>query len=267
MFQQCYGLTQVPFGRALPPDKLFCSQPMQEALARLRYAVQQQEPALLVGEVGVGKTTLLRALAHQLDSSCQVCYLPMTNASPRTLLRELALSLDLQPNWLTADVTRQVRDALAERAQHQELLTVLLVDEAHNLPLETLEHLRVLTNFELETRSPLVVLFSAQPVFLELLKRPPYQALNQRLVQRYQLPPLTLEDTLAYIRHHLELAGAPRPLFEDDALQLLFQAAKGGPRKINRLCTEALLVGSLEHKDVIGPNLLKRVIRDLEGLL
>jgi len=267
MFRQYYGLTHTPFGRNLPPDKLFLSQPMQEALARLRYAVQQREPATLLGEVGVGKTTLLRALAHQLDDQpCHVCYLPMTNASPRTLLRELALSLDLQPNWLTADVTRQVRDALYQREQQHELLTVLLVDEAHNLPLATLEHLRVLTNFDLETLSPLVVLFSAQPLFLEQLKRPPYQALNQRLIQRYLLPPLDLEDSLAYIRHHLEHAGAPRPLFENEALQILFQVSKGCPRKINRLCTDALLLGTLENAEVIGPTLVKRVARDLEGL-
>jgi len=268
MFQQYYALSLPPFGRALPPDKLFLSNAMEEGLARLQYAVQNQEPAALVGDVGSGKTTLLRALQHRLDGQQhKVVYLPNAMASPRTLLRELAHALTLQPDWMTADVALQIRDALAQRYLDRGLVTVLFLDEAHNLPLTTLEHLRVLTNFQQETLNPLVLLFAAQLYFLEQLKQAPYQPLNQRLIQRYRLPPLALQETLAYIQHHLDYAGAPRPLFGDEALQRIHQATKGCPRKINRVCTECLLVGATEQHDVIEQNTVERVLNDLEAIL
>lgn len=266
--QQTYGLDKAPFGRALPPDRLFLSPAMEEALARLHHAVQRQEPAALVGEVGCGKTTLLRAFTRQLDEQQhKVLYLPTAAASPRALLRELARRLHLQPGWLAPEVAEQVRQALLQRYLDQNLLTVLLLDEAQNLSLSALEHLRVLTNFELETQAPLIVLFSAQPYFLDQLKATPYQALNQRLVQRYRLPLLSLEETLAYIRHHLDYAGAPRPLFADEALQRIYHATKGCPRKINRVCSDSLLVGALEKTDLIGETIVNRVIHDLDGML
>jgi type II secretory pathway predicted ATPase ExeA len=123
----------------------------------------------------------------------------------------------------------------------------------------------MLLGHELDSQTLVSIVLVGHESFLDRLKLSAYQSINQRIGVRYRLTPMDLPETLAYIAHHLKVAGAPHPLFEDEALELVYHATKGVARKINLLCTHALLAGTAESRKVIGSGIIKRVLNDFDG--
>ena len=144
---------------------------------------------------------------------------------------------------------------------------LLILDEAHRLPPDIFDQLRFLLNDQMDSASLLTLVLLGQPDLAQLLRFAPYQALLQRIAVRYHLRPFDLQETIAYIKHHLRVAGSQNPIFSDGFLSGVYDHTKGVPRQINNLCRSALLLGATENKQILDESDLKRVIHDQDGQL
>ncbi|BDV42578.1 ATPase [Geotalea uraniireducens] len=244
MYREFYGLREKPFSKTPDPRYLFLSRGHREALARLQYAVEERELALLTGDIGCGKTTISRALMDAMGESCRFCFVFNPRLTALEFLRVIARSLGVDnPAAAKDELLKQLVEAIY--ALHGERrCPVIVIDEAQLIPdREIFDEIRLLTNYQLDDQNLMSVVIMGQPELRQILADAAHEPLRQRIALHYHLQPLTLEETLEYIDFRLEVAGGPPGLFSPDAVQRIFELSGGVPRKINILATNALLVG------------------------
>jgi len=265
MFETYYGFTQTPFTRAVAPAALFASEQHQELLARLRYLVQSRGFGLVTGEVGSGKSTAVRALAASLDGSrTPVLYVSQSGLTPRNLYRDLGLQLGLDPGFYTADTRRAVTQAIWDAHSGHDRRPLIVIDEAHLLSPAMLEEIRFLTNFGMDSASPMALCLVGQPELRHRLRLRAFEAISQRVTLRFHLSGLPEAETKAYIQHHLKVAGVAHPLFSDEATHLIHHFTKGIPRRINNVATACLLAGFVEQKSLIDEATVKKALAEFQ---
>lgn len=253
MFEDFFGLAAKPFGKTPDPSFLYESKQHREALARLEYAVEEKELALLVGDIGSGKTTLSRALIDRIGDSRPVILLINPRLSPNQLLRSVAAGLGLHPGRFRHEILDQIHTKLYELYEAQRE-PVLMIDEAQLIPSKaTFDEIRLLTNFQLDDQNLLSVVLIGQPELDDRLDRAAYAPLRQRIGMRYALGPLSLEETIDYIEHRIRVAGGMRNPFSRQAMEEIHALSGGIPRLINTLATTALLDAFGEDAEVIEP--------------
>lgn len=264
MYEEYWGLTTAPFQNVPDPNFLYLSAQHREALARLLYTVKHNKgAALLVGDVGCGKTTLSRALILQLaEDKYDVGLVTNPTLPGNDFLEEIDLQLGITPaSSSKVTLLRGLNDRLMNNAQEGKE-TVLIVDEAHSIrDPAVFEELRMLLNFQLNERFLLTLILMAQPEIKEMIAR--IKQLEQRIAIRFHLKPLDQAETMQYIIYRLQKAGAKRALFAPEALQLVWQHAGGVPRSINTLCDLCLLEGFASHAQAVDAALVKRVAASL----
>lgn len=262
MYKPFYGLKERPFGKTPDPRFLYLAPSHEEALARLQYAVEEREIAVLTGDIGSGKTTLSRALMDRNDRD-RFVVIVNPRLTPMQLLRELALRLEIEPPRYRSDLI----DALSDRlyALHQEGHgVVLIVDEAQLIPgKSTFDEIRLLSNFQLDDQNLIAIVLIGQPELRKRLMHPAYRALRQRVGMWYELDRLSEEDTHSYVRHRLGVAGGEGAIFTREAVRAVFQITSGVPRLINNLCTNALLAGYGKEERPIGEPLVREAASEI----
>jgi type II secretory pathway predicted ATPase ExeA len=263
MYEEFYGLREKPFNKTPDPRFLYESPKHAEALARLQHAVEEQDIVLLTGEIGSGKTTLSRAFIDGLDNRFYPVLIINPRLSPAQLLHIIALRLGMD------DIPRQRHELLEGiNAKLFELYEagrrpIIVIDEAQLIPgKETFEELRLLTNFQLDERNLLAIALIGQTELRDRLDRKPYRALRQRVGMQYHLGALDREETEAYVLHRLRIAGRSVPLFDDAALQLIFEQSGGIPRRINVIAGNALIEGFGREAAVVGREIIESVVQD-----
>lgn len=262
-----YNFSQTPFSRTIPADHLFASRGHQEIQGRLAFALADRFPVLITGDIGLGKSTAIRAFVHSLDHNLHpLIYLSNPRLNVATLYSQILLALQIEPAHSFTRLLPQLLDTLQNLARKNRF-PLLVIDEAHLLPSDLFDQLRFLLNDDFDANSLLTLVLLGQPDLAAKLRFAPYQALNQRIAVRYALPPLDLEETAAYVKHHLRLADYHNQLFSDSFVADLHHHAKGVPRLINNICRAALLLGATEHKQILDETDLKRVLLDLNGQL
>ena len=241
MYEEHFGFRERPFGKTPNPAYLYESAQHGEALARLEYAVEEKELALLTGDIGSGKTTLSRALIDRIGESRPVVLLINPRLTPAQLLRSIATGLGRSPSRHRDELLDQIHGALFELFEARRE-PVLIIDEAQLIPHKsTFDEIRLLTNFQLDEQNLLSVILIGQPELERRLDRAGYGALRQRIGLRFALGPLTLEDTARYVEHRIRVAGGSRNPFTAEAIEALFTMTGGVPRLINTVATTALL--------------------------
>ncbi len=262
-----YNFSQTPFSRTISPNDLFASRGHQEIQGRLAFALSDRFPALITGDIGLGKSTARPAFVHSLDHNLHpLIYLPNPRLNVATLYSQILLALQLQPAHSFTRLLPQLLNTLQNLAPKNRF-PLLVIDEVHLLPSDLFDQLRFLLNDDFDANSLLTLVLIGQPDLAAKLRFAPYQALNQRFAVRYSLPPLDLQETAAYVKHHLRLAGFLNQLFADSFVADLHHHAKGVPRLINNICRAALLLGATENKQILDETDLKRVLLDLNGQL
>ena len=252
MIEEHFGLQRAPFGKDVPTAALFTPAAQIQATSQLTYAIAQRHIAVLVGEVGAGKSTVLRAtLAACSPARFPVAYLPGAPRDPRDLFQSVLAAFGESAPWSTADARTRLRRVLLDFADAGRT-AVLVCDEAHDLTPVMLSHLRVLTNFEMDARPVFALLLAGHPDLARLVRRKGQEALAQRVGITCHLLGLTREETDRYIAHHLQIAGCVQPLFTPEATAAIFAASKGLPRAVNRAalaCLEAAMLAGADHVD------------------
>lgn len=266
MYLDFYGLKQKPFNATPDPKFLYLTRGHREALAQLLYGVREGKGFIvLTGEVGTGKTTLLHSLCQRLNGGTAVSF--VFNS---TLPFDAILEYVLEDFGIAKGGESPARRLIAlntfliERRRAGQS-TVLILDEAQNLDPRTLEQIRLLSNFETPTDKLLQILLVGQPELKARLHLPELQQLKQRIGLRCTIPPLTLEETLGYIRNRLRVAGArDLGLFTEAAMSRIAHYAGGIPRLVNILCDHCLLFGYADQKRRIDRRTVEQAIEYLE---
>lgn len=245
-----FGLTRLPFARAVPREGLLDHRSFKEARERLRLAVESTAAMLLVAEAGLGKSTLLGTFADELDrGSFRLIYTPLCSCGPFGLIGQLATRYGIRPKRSAAQTAQVVLDELA-RSDKRELL---VLDEAHRLPRESLDELRLLSNLDFDRTPPFTLILVGQPLLRERLAEPDLASLWQRLPVRASLSPLTEQETADYLDRRMRAAGAQATIFRPGAADKVFEKSRGVPREINNLAGAALLAAATagkKHVDV-----------------
>jgi type II secretory pathway predicted ATPase ExeA len=245
-----WGFQAQPFGRATPHGSIYRHPGFLEAEKRLLFTTELHGIAALVAEAGCGKSLLLGALAEQLQrQDWTVHYLAHSTLGPFSLVNVLARKVGLAPRRSRGETAMAVADALLEdKSEH-----LLIIDEAHALPDVTLEDIRLLTIADFDRRSPFLLLLAGQPLLEERLAEPTHYALDQRITMIARLLPLSSDETRDYIHHRLQQAGADnRPVFDDSAIDGIFDASGGVPRRINNLANAALIVAAARNRRIVS---------------
>lgn len=270
MYHSYFGLKEAPFSIAVNPRYLFMSARHRDALAHLIYGVGVGGGfILLTGEVGTGKTTINRCLLEQLPDNTDIALIlnPALNADEllASVCDELHISYDAGENSLKVLTDKLHQFLLRNHANNRN--TVLLIDEAQHLKLEVLEQIRLLTNLETKTKKLLQIILVGQPELRALLNKPELRQLAQRITARYQLKPLNLPETNAYIHHRLQVAGLPagQEIFPAKIIKQIFKISRGIPRIINVLCDRMLLGCYGQNKSVVDKAMLKQAVVEVMG--
>ncbi len=269
MYTSFFGLAEPPFAITPDPRYLFLSDRHAEALAHLLYGVTHSGGFVqLTGEVGTGKTTVVRSLLAQVPDNADVALILNPRVSPLELVQGICDELRLPVTEPARSSIKQLVDVLNDYLLARHALgrrVVVIIDEAQQLSPEVLEQVRLLTNLETATTKLLQVILIGQPELRELLARTDLRQLAQRVTGRYHLEPLTREETLAYVRHRLKVAGAISPLFSPAALHEVHRLARGTPRLINVLCDRALLAAYTQEENRVTPALVRVAASEVHG--
>ena len=253
MYEAFYGLKEKPFLLTPDPDFLYFSPGHKRALTYLTYALESQEGFVqLTGEIGSGKTTILRNLLRSLAPNIKTACIVNPRGTFRQLMRTILDELDVVPmktELSKEKLLREFRGYLEQQAEAGARV-VLIFDEAQNLDATVLEEIRMLSNYETDKRKLVQIVLVGQPELRNKLKLPELEQLYQRIAVRCHLGPLSMEDTGRYIEHRLHVAGAANGAvrFAPEASAYIYERTRGVPRLINILCNAVLLAGFVEEK-------------------
>jgi general secretion pathway protein A len=269
MYLSFFGLSEKPFAITPDPRYLYLSERHAEALAHLLYGVNESGGFIqLTGEVGTGKTTVVRTLLSRVPHHADVAVILNPRVTPVEFLLTICEELGLIIADADRDSVKQMVDALNQRllAAHADgRRIIVIVDEAQNLSAEVLEQVRLLTNLETPTQKLLQIILIGQPELRELLDRTELRQLAQRITGRYHLEPLSREETHGYVRHRLRVAGAGEEIFTPSALTEVHRLAAGIPRVINVTCDRALLGAYTQETRKVTAALVRRAAGEVYG--
>ena len=263
MYETFYKLNERPFSIQPDPSYLYFGRRHLLAYTMLEYGVAHRAGfTVITGEVGCGKTTLVRHLLNRLGKDVTVGLISNTQQDISELLEWVLLSFG-QPYEATKKVALfdQLQRFLIQEYK-QKRRTILIIDEAQNLGSATLEELRMLSNINADKHQLLQMVLVGQPQLRELLSQPELRQFAQRVAADFDIAPLSSDEVSAYVQHRLGVAGRTERLFEDEALSLIAHASGGIPRIINILCDTALVYGFSLRKDLITSEIIEELLRD-----
>jgi general secretion pathway protein A len=264
MYHAHFGLAEEPFGASPDPRFFFRTEQHREGIATLFYAIQQRRGfAMLVGRAGLGKTSVLFTLAQSLKDLAQIAYLPNPYYDRATILEAILEGLGLESVASASGNHRVFYNYLVETHGSGKTCVVIL-DEAQDLNRDTLEAIRMLSNFETPTGKLLQIVLAGQPRLAETLKQPDCEQIRQRLNAVVRLNPLSRSEAHDYMAHRLGIAGGAASLFTRDALEAIISASAGVPRNVNTICFNSLTLAYALNKRQVGCVEVAEVLRDLD---
>ncbi|MEP6922704.1 MAG: AAA family ATPase [bacterium] len=268
MYAEFYGLKESPFALTPDPRFIYFTPSHTEVMANLHYGIESGKGLVVVtGEVGTGKTTILRWMMQRLDRTVLVAYIFNPRLSVPEFYQHVAALLDIQKWETKSDLLMELGRALESR-HSRGLRTVLIVDEAQGLSPHVLEEIRLLSNFESDTAKQLQIVLTGQPELRDVLNNPDLRQLKQRIALRCLIKPLpNVEETDRYITSRLLVAGAERTeIFSPEAVDYIFRCSEGIPRNVNNLCDNAMLAGYAAGDTVIGRATIEEVAETFDML-
>jgi general secretion pathway protein A len=268
MYKDFYGLKELPFALTPDPRYLYFTPSHTEVMANLHYGVESGRGLIVVtGEVGTGKTTLMRWMMRRLDPTVMVAYMFNPRLSVAEFYQYIAALFNISAWESKSDLLIELGNVLEAR-HNRGLRSVLVVDEGHGLSTEVLEEIRLLCNFESDTAKHLQIVLTGQPELRDVLNQPGLRQLKQRVALRCEIAALpNVAETAHYISSRLRVAGSTgSEIFSPGAVDYIFRCSAGIPRNINNLCDNALLNGFASNATVISRDIIELVARTFDML-
>ncbi|HKR02911.1 MAG TPA: AAA family ATPase [Pyrinomonadaceae bacterium] len=268
MYREFYGLKELPFALTPDPRFIYFTPSHTEVMANLHYGIESGKGLVVVtGEVGTGKTTILRWMMQRLDRTVLVAYVFNPRLTVPEFYQHITTLFDVR-EWETKSELLISLGRTLESRHSRGLRTVLIIDEAQGLSPYVLEEIRLLSNFESDTAKQLQIILTGQPELRDVLNNPDLRQLKQRVALRCEIKPLpNVEETERYIASRLLVAGAERTdIFSPGAIDYIFRCSEGIPRQINNLCDNSLLAGFAAGEETIGRSVIEEVAETFDML-
>lgn len=255
-----FGFKQFPFDKEIKPRDVVHTDIIQESLARLDYIKRRGGIMLLTGDPGVGKTLSLRVFAHSLNENLyKVIYTPLSTLNRSDILRHINILLGLPGRFSKCASYQQIQKELLESREHRGKTVVFILDEAHLLQTGTLEEIRLLTNFKMDSYDPFILILSGQSECKRIMEYAVMAPLNQRIKIRYHMSGLSLKESIGYIINRLKWAGISEPLFTDDAYAAIHEISYGIPRLIGNICEESLTYAMFSDQKTVNADMVLKI--------
>lgn len=267
MYLEFLGLREKPFSITTDPAFLYLSKRHREALSHMLYGIRERKGFIeITGEIGTGKTTLCKALLRQLDSTTKTALILQSSLSELQLLQAITQDFGLNPMRASRlDIIQTLSRFLIEQTTMGHNV-VLVIDEAQNLSSRVLEQIRMLSNIETDKDKLIQIVLVGQPQLRDKLNSPALRQLHQRIGVRYHISSLDRDEVHTYIEHRLRVAGANGELrWDAEAIDEVFQCAKGIPRLINLICDRALLACYVFRSKTVNREMVRRSYQELSG--
>lgn len=253
-FRSRFGFHSTPFTREIAVKDRFSLEDFDQAIDAILRTLDARMSCALIAPAGTGKTSVLRAVADRLpEARYRMHYVKVTGLSKRDMCREIAQAIGLPPAGTYPSLVRKLQDRFAETAGNDGLRPVLIMDEAHDLRPETLAILRVLTNFDMDSRLVLSIVLAGQPRLRDLLRRDDLEDVARRLAHYATLRPLSREEIDRYVEHRCTIAGAVKVPFDKAAIDALFEIGRGNLRATDHLARKALELAHDHDREVCEP--------------
>jgi type II secretory pathway predicted ATPase ExeA len=264
MYLKHFGLTHHPYERNIPTDEMYVSASMDELSTRLKHLIELRGIGLVTGDPGAGKTAACRRMTAGLHTGIyKTIYIPLSTGNPLDLYKSIAWELGLIAQRNRASLYKHIREEVTRLCVDAKIRTVLIIDESHHLRNDVIEELRLLTNYAMDSENRLCLLFIGQTELRRRIAMAVHEALNQRIVMRYHLPGLTRDELPEYLNHLTKRAGCELPLFEPAAVEAIFQATKGLPRKVGLLAHHTLLAAALTKSKIANEEHVQKALPEV----
>jgi type II secretory pathway predicted ATPase ExeA len=264
MYKKHFGLTRDPFAKNLQPDELYVSGAEQELETRLNYLINLCGIGLVTGEAGAGKTTVTRKVTSLLHTGrYRVFYVALSTGNVMDTYKSIAWEMGLPTERSRAALYRVIRTEVSRLCLEARIQPILVVDDAHHLRSDILEDLRLMTNYQMDSENRLCLLLIGQAELRRRLQLAVHEALNQRIIIRHHLGGLDRGELAQYLDHLLHLAGTEMSLFEPDALEAIFQATGGLPRKVNLLSHHALTAAAVARAKTVTASHVETAVAEV----
>lgn len=261
MYEHFFEMKHTPFTRDLPPEMLYESPYVADALGRLTYAADRQLFAVLTADAGCGKSTLIRSFVSSLPKEEYIfLYISDSKLTPRWFYKGLLDQLGIESRFYRGDAKRQLQKEVEIIRGVQKKKVVCILDEAHLLEKETIEEFRFLLNYRFDSMSPMALVLVGQTELWEKLNLQRYAAVRQRIDINCVLPHLDRAETERYIRSHLTYAAGREDIFTDKAFDEVHKESTGIPRSINRIAEKSLMYASQQNKRLIDEHMVRYVV-------
>ena len=265
MYNRFWGFRQKPFKLVPNPDFLFLSTTHEEALAHLKFTLSEGEGFLMItGEVGTGKSTLCRAFLQELDPAVACAYIFNPKLNPLQLLKNINTEFGIPADADTAQELVEMLNTFLIEKKAKDQKVVIIIDEAQNLSVESLEQVRLLSNLETTREKLLQIVLVGQPELAKKIDSFELRQLGQRISLACQLKPLSYDESVQYIQHRINVASVkPQMPFEKVALNIIYRFSEGIPRLINTACDRMLLAACLKEQNTIRSGLANEIVGEL----
>jgi len=261
MYEAFFDMKNPPFVNGIPHDVLYQSNMLNETLGRLDYVAENRLFAVVTGDVGCGKTTSIRKFTASLDADRNtVLYLSDSKLTPRWFYKGLLDQLGIDSKFYRGDAKRQLHQQLEIIRGVYQKNVITIVDEAHLLAKETLEEIRFLLNYKMDSMNPMALILVGQNELWDKLKLQCYAAIRQRIDIKCELPQYDRAQSGEYIQAHLRYAAGTQDIFTDKALDEIYRYSAGSARAINKVCTHSLMYASQRAKKLIDDHMVRTVI-------
>ncbi|WP_434564557.1 AAA family ATPase [Thermoanaerobacterium thermosaccharolyticum] len=263
MFNVYYGLTFNPFSKDCDVKYHYKSQDYIQAMSRLEFLKDKKGFGLITGDPGSGKSYTLKCFVTSLNPNMyKVVYIPISTLTVMDFYRYLSDGLGLIPKHRKCDMFRQIQDVIL--SYHSKNITpVIIIDEAQFISNSILDDLRIIFNFDMDTKNYALLILSGQTQLIIQLNRQAHEALRQRIVLNYSFKGLNKDETKEYITSRLKCAGCNETIFTDDAIELIYSSTNGYLRKINLLAEMSMILGAKESQKTINGELVFRAQSDI----
>ena len=261
MFEKFYGFKHTPFERSIPAGNLYATPATDEIMERLKYAAARQLFAVVTGECGTGKTTVIRKFNELLSKKDYLLlYLADSKLTPRHFYKGLLEQLGCESRFYRGDAKRQLHKEIEIMNVIHHIQPIVVIDEAHLLDKEMLEEVRFLLNFKMDAKSPLSLILVGQNELSEKLQLQSYTAIRQRIDVQCKLMHYDRSQVGAYVVHHILYAGVEHEIFSQAAIDEIYRFSGGSARVVNKVCTSCLIYGSQNQKKIIDDHMVKDII-------
>ena len=261
MYEEFFGMKQTPFMSSIPTDRLYLSSMLDETLGRLEFAAEKQLFAIVTADVGCGKTTALRRFVSELDTDRYVVlYLADSKLTPRWFYKGLLDQLGIESRFYRGDAKRQLHQQLEIIRKVQDRKVITIVDEAHLLAKETLEEIRFLLNYRMDSMNPMGLILSGQNELWDKLKLQRYAAIRQRIDLKCEIPQYDRAQTEEYMKAHLCYAEGQLDIFTDKAIDEIYRYSAGAARAVNKVCTHCLMNAAQRGRKLVDDHIVRAVI-------